>query len=46
MTRILPLLALLTVLAACGADGPPQAPAAEPGVSVSGQVEIGVSGGS
>ena len=46
MNRILAALALLSLLAACGADGAPQAPAAEPGVSISGQVEIGVAGGS
>ena len=40
----LALLALLA-LAACGADGPPERPGAEPGVAVSGTVEIGVTGG-
>ncbi|MBK5934820.1 lipoprotein [Rhodovulum imhoffii] len=38
-------LALVAVLAACGVDGPPQRPAAEPGLTVSGTVEMGVSGG-
>jgi predicted small lipoprotein YifL len=27
MTRLMPLAAVLTLLAACGADGPPRAPA-------------------
>jgi predicted small lipoprotein YifL len=41
----LTLLALLA-LAACGADGPPERPgAAEPGISVSGTVEFGITGG-
>ena len=40
------LLALATILAlaACGADGNPTPPASKSGVSVSGDVEIGVSG--
>ncbi|MDH3263629.1 MAG: hypothetical protein OEM24_06500 [Paracoccaceae bacterium] len=40
----LALLALLT-LAACGADGPPERPGASAGITVSGTVEIGVTGG-
>lgn len=43
MTRLLALAAILA-LAACGVDGPPQPPAARTGVSVSGEVAIGVSG--
>ncbi len=44
MTRLLAALSL-TLLAACGADGPPVAPAqtaAKPGLSISGEAEIGV----
>ena len=36
--------AALVTLAACGADGAPTPPAAKAGVSVSGDVQIGVSG--
>ena len=39
MTRVLTLLAMLT-LAACGADGAPSAN--EPGLTMSGEVEMGV----
>lgn len=42
MKRLALLLALLS-LAACGADGAPTPPA-EPGLSVSGQVKVGVGG--
>ncbi len=35
-------LAAVLALAACGADAPPQAPT--PGVSISGEARIGVSG--
>ncbi|MEX5727853.1 putative small lipoprotein YifL [Rhodovulum iodosum] len=38
-------LSALLLLAACGADGPPERPATEPGVHVSGTVEFGVTGG-
>lgn len=42
------LIALASVLAlsACGADGPPKPPPAEPapGLSMSGQVTVGISG--
>lgn len=41
MIRLAPLLAVL-VLAACGADGPPETPKASPGVRVSGEVQTGV----
>ena len=34
----------LFMLAACGADGPPKPPADQPGVTVSGQVKVGVAG--
>lgn len=40
---LLVLLATLS-LAACGADGEPTAPSTKPGLSVSGDVRIGVSG--
>ncbi len=40
-------LILVFALVACGADGPPQRPdAPEPGINVSGTLEIGVTGGS
>jgi hypothetical protein len=41
----LSLLALTAVLAGCGADAPPQPPAAEPGITLSGQARIGIVGG-
>lgn len=50
MTRLFALVSL-TLLAACGVDGPPippsQVPAepAEPGVTMSGQAQIGIVGG-
>lgn len=44
MTRPLVPLALVVLLAACGADGAPKAPAAEPGLTISGQATVGVSG--
>jgi hypothetical protein len=40
-------LAVLTLLAACGADGPPVPPgkaATAPGLSISGQAKIGIVG--
>ncbi|HPE24703.1 argininosuccinate lyase [Albidovulum sp.] len=39
-------LAILIALASCGADGAPRPPAPEPatGLSVSGQVKVGISG--
>ena len=42
MTLRLALFLSATLLAACGADGPPQPPAAEPGITLSGEVDIGV----
>jgi hypothetical protein len=42
--RILTTLTLLALLASCGADGAPKPPAAEPGISLTGQVQVGVSG--
>jgi hypothetical protein len=44
MMRIVLALVLSAFLASCGADGPPTPPA-EPGLTVSGQVKVGVSGG-
>jgi len=48
MKRLATVLALTLGLAACGADGPPQRPAeravAAPGPTISGTVEIGVTG--
>lgn len=43
MMRSLSALLLVALLAACGADGEPSSPTA-PGVSVSGQVKVGVGG--
>ena len=40
---LLPIFAL-GLLAACGADGAPQAPAAKPGLTISGQAKVGVVG--
>lgn len=45
MMRSLLLLASLVGLAACGVDGEPVPPAPESGLSVSGSVRVGVSGG-
>ncbi len=39
------MLAALLALAACGADGPPERPGTGPGITVSGTVEVGVTGG-
>lgn len=44
MMRIVAALFLVAFLAACGADGAPTAPAA-PGLTISGQVKTGISGG-
>lgn len=38
------LLLIVGILASCGADGAPKPPAAKPGLSVSGQVKVGVVG--
>ena len=38
------MFAALVTLAACGADGPPKPPVDLPGLSISGQVKIGVVG--
>ena len=48
MIRVLAATVALALLASCGADGEPERPEPRPaqGVSVSGSVEIGVSGGS
>ena len=50
MTRALPIV-LALALAACGVDGPPVAPGADPeddrprtGVTITGSAEIGVGG--
>lgn len=44
MNRLLVSLAVLTLLAACGIDGPPRRPVDDPppGLSLSGEVEIGL----
>ena len=42
--KTLVVFAALIALASCGADGAPTPPAAKPGVSVSGDVQIGVKG--
>ncbi|HQY42693.1 MAG TPA: argininosuccinate lyase [Paracoccaceae bacterium] len=46
MTRLIVTFFALATLAACGVDGAPKPPAPEPGVSISGQVQVGVVGGS
>ena len=43
MIRMIIGLGLLAALAACGIDGPPQAPS-KPGVTVSGDARIGMRG--
>lgn len=40
------LIAVLALLAACGADGAPERPGAEPAITISGTAEIAVTGGS
>ncbi|MDP4033226.1 MAG: hypothetical protein Q8P60_10315 [Pseudorhodobacter sp.] len=44
MTRLVRLLLVLPLLAACGIDGAPTPPAAtpQPGMSLTGQAQIGV----
>ena len=43
MSRLAVLIVALSLLAACGADGPPEPPAgAVPGLSVDGEVKVGV----
>ena len=44
MTRSILTLLTLATLAACGADGAPKPPAPKPGVTVSGQAQVGVVG--
>ncbi|WP_168732984.1 hypothetical protein [Aliigemmobacter aestuarii] len=39
------LLSLAALVAACGADAPPQPPADEPGITISGLARIGIAGG-
>jgi len=46
MTRTILTLLTLATLAACGADGAPKPPAPEPGLTITGQVRVGVAGGS
>jgi hypothetical protein len=47
MTRLAFIfVAVLTLLTACGADGPPKAPVPESGLTISGQVKVGIAGGS
>jgi len=43
MMRILLTLSTLLALAACGADGPPTPPVAQPAVSITGEANVGVS---
>lgn len=40
MMRVLGLMAVLTALAACGADGAPERP--QPGVTMTGEARVGV----
>jgi hypothetical protein len=44
MRPFLPMLLLVCLLAACGADGPPETPSPRPasGVTVSGEASVGV----
>jgi hypothetical protein len=42
--RMLLQILALGLLAACGADGAPTAPAAKPGLTISGQAKVGVAG--
>ncbi len=35
---------LALTLAACGADGPPEPVATKPGISIGGEVSVGISG--
>ena len=44
MKSTLLVFAALLMLTSCGADGEPTAPAAKPGLAVSGDVQIGVKG--
>lgn len=46
MTRTILTLLTLATLAACGADGAPKPPAPKPGITISGQAQVGVVGGS
>jgi hypothetical protein len=48
MTRLIPALMITALLTACGVDGSPTHPEPRPapGVTISGTVEIGVTGGS
>lgn len=39
-------LLILGLLAACGADGRPTAPAQKPGLTITGTAEVGIVGGS
>lgn len=42
--KIALLFMALVTLAACGADGPPKPPGDQPGLTISGQVKVGVVG--
>lgn len=44
MIRVSAAFTLLALLAACGADGAPETPAAKPGVTVTGDARIGMVG--
>ncbi len=46
MTRRIVTLLTLATLAACGADGAPKPPAPQSGLTVTGQAQVGVVGGS
>lgn len=43
--KTLSALALISLLSACGADGPPVAPSQATGVAANGSVQVGVVGG-
>jgi hypothetical protein len=43
-SRLIAAILAVLALSACGVEGPPRAPEAPPGLSVGGEVRIGISG--